>query len=283
MLISVSVGESPVSVRVAEGKHGIEPGGASASLARVDGWGINTANMAEAVRRTIDAAKRGEGFAVVTLNLDHLVKLRRNDGFRRAYAAARIVTADGAPVAALARLQNRSIERTAGADLLVPLVEAAAEAGLAIYLYGSRDDVLARAGRALAGRCEGRLDIVGSSAPGADFDPTGPEADAAIARIKASGARLVLLALGAPKQEIFAARAVEQGVHAGFVCIGAALDFIVGAQVRAPELMQRHGLEWLWRLATNPRRLAARYAQCALLLADLTLVDPVRQRLSGSR
>lgn len=272
-----------MSARVAEGMTEVEISRAPASLARVDGWAITTATMADAVRDTIAAARRGGGFSVVTLNLDHLVKLRRNDDFRRAYAAARIVTADGAPVAALARLQNRTIERTAGADLLVPLVEAAAEAGIALYLYGSRDDVLARAGRALASRCEGRLDIVGSSSPGANFDPTGPEADAAIARIKASGARLVLLALGAPKQEVLAARAVAQGVDAGFVCIGAALDFIVGAQVRAPGFMQRHGLEWLWRLATNPRRLGARYAQCALLLADLTLVDPLRQRLAGSR
>lgn len=281
MLMSVSVGINPVNAGVGEGV--VASDRARNDLARVDGWGINSATLADAVQRTIEGARRGESFAVVTLNLDHLVKLRRNADFRRAYAAARIVTADGAPVAALARLQNRAIERATGADMLVPLVEAAAEAKLPIYLFGSRDEIIAKAGRTLASRCDNRLDIVGSSAPGQNFDPNGPEADAAIARIKASGARLVLLALGAPKQEIFAARAVEQGVEAGFVCIGAALDFVVGAQVRAPGLMQRHGLEWLWRLATNPRRLGARYAQCALLLADLTVVDPLRQRISGNR
>lgn len=279
--MSVSVGISSVSAPVGEGEVGSDR--SRGDLARVDGWGINSATLTDAVQRIIAAARRGESFTVVTLNLDHLVKLRRNPAFRRAYAAARIVTADGAPVAALARLQNGSIERATGADMLVPLVEAAAEAKLPIYLYGSRNEIIAEAGRALASRCNNRLDIVGSSAPGQSFDPFGPEADAAIARIKASGAKLVLLALGAPKQEIFAARAVEQGVAAGFVCIGAALDFVVGAQVRAPGFMQRHGLEWLWRLATNPRRLGARYAKCALLLADLTLVDPLRQRISGSR
>lgn len=253
------------------------------TLAEVDGWPINIATMRQAIDEIVAAAHRGEGFSVVTMNLDHLVKLRRSGPFRRAYAAARYVTADGAPVAALARLQASEVERTTGADLLVPLAQAAAAARLPVYLFGSTDGVLARAGRDLAQRCDGRLDIVGSASPSVDFDPESAEADAAIARIRDSGARLVLLALGAPKQEIFAARAVAQGVAAGFVSIGSALDFIAGDQIRAPGILQRHGMEWAWRLATNPRRLGARYAQCALLLAEIAVLAPVKHRLSGTR
>ena len=85
---------------------------------------------------------------------------------------------------------------------------------------------------------------------------------------------------GAPKQEIFAARAVARDVPIGFVCIGAGLDFLVGAQVRAPAIMQRFGLEWLWRLASDPGRLAKRYARCAIVLAEIALVAPVK-RLVG--
>ncbi len=251
-------------------------------LAAVDGWQINVANLDHAVKAIAAAASRGDGFAVFTLNLDHLVKLRRSSKFRRAYAHARFVTADGAPVARLAAQQNALIERTTGADLVVPLAEAAARLDLPVYLFGSTGEVLARAARDLK-RCAGNLEIVGEVAPLSGFDPEGPEADAAIARIEASGARLCFVALGAPKQEIFAARAVARGTSVGFLCVGAALDFLAGSQSRAPRFMQSTGLEWLWRLANNPRRMASRYLPCALLLAEITLSAPVRGLLAGLR
>lgn len=254
----------------------------TAPLARVDGRGINCPNMTHAVQETISRAKAGQSFSVFTLNLDHLVKLRRSPAFRDAYASADIVTADGAPVAWLARFENPTIERTTGADLLMPLAEAAAAAQLPVYLFGSSADVMARAGRELSERTDGRIDIAGTMAPSHSFDPNGAEADEAIQRIRKSGARLVFVALGAPKQEIFAARARAQGLPCGIVCIGAAVDFIAGAQVRAPKTMRDNGLEWIWRLASNPRRLAKRYADCAALLFDLVLLAPWRERLGGT-
>lgn len=252
-------------------------------FATVDGWGINVASLIEATTRVSDAAEAGDSFAVTTLNLDHLVKLRSNENFRRAYRAARFVTADGAPVAYLARRQHPAVERTTGADLLVPLALEASKRRLPVFLFGTSAQVIQRAGRDLAERCDGSLDIVGSYAPPQGFDPESREADIAIERIRESGARLCFVALGAPKQELFAARAVEQGVPCGFVSIGASLDFLAGEQVRAPSVMRDHGLEWLWRLATSPRRLGWRYAQCAMLLADLTLGTPIRERLNGRR
>ena len=98
--------------------------------------------------------------------------------------------------------------------------------------------------------------------------------------ISASGARLCFVALGAPKQEIFAARAVARGVPAGFVCIGAGLDFIVGAQVRAPAIMQKFGFEWLWRLANDPVRLTRRYTRCAVVLAEIIVFHPLKQQIT---
>lgn len=252
-------------------------------LATVDGQGINCPNLVAAVTAIIDRAKRADAFTVFTLNLDHLVKLRRNSAFRRAYDNAGIVTADGAPIAWLARFQDAKVERTTGADLLVPLVEAAAEARLPVFLFGTSADVMARAGQDLAARTDGHLDIAGTLAPSAAFDPEGPEADAAIARIEKSGARLAFVALGAPKQELFAERARAQGIQCGFVCVGAALDFLAGAQIRAPETLRNGGLEWLWRLASNPRRFVRRYAECAGLMLELMLVEPFRRREINSR
>lgn len=252
-------------------------------LATVDGWPISLANQRQTIDAIVAAARESRPFSVVTLNLDHLVKLRRDPRFRHAYGVARMITADGAPVAWLAARQHPSIERTTGADLVVPLSQAAAEAKLPVYLFGTAPDVLARAGRDLAGRSDFTLDIAGSASPAHGFDPEGPEADAALERIKQSGARLCFVALGAPKQEIFAARAVEKGVPCGFVCIGAALDFLAGTQVRAPQIMQRSGTEWLWRLSTNPRRLAGRYARCAIVLADLIVRAPFQSHIPTQR
>lgn len=251
-------------------------------LAAIDGHGINCPNLAQAVHAAVQRAKSGDGFTLFTLNLDHLVKLRRNPAFTAAYANADIVTADGAPVAWLARTQNAFVQRTTGADLLLPLAEAAAQAKLPVFLFGTSPDVMARAGRDLSERTDGLLSIAGTLSPSASFDPQGPEADAAIEKIGQSGARLAFIALGAPKQEIFAERARAKGLNCGFVCIGASLDFIAGTQVRAPRFLRDSGAEWIWRLATNPRRLAKRYAECAALFIDLILIAPLRDRMTRS-
>ena len=250
-----------------------------APLATIAGWPINIANQGQAIAKITDAAARGESFSVCTLNLDHLDKLKHESGFRRAYSMARFVTADGAPVAFLASLQGNTIERTTGADLVLPLTRAAAERRLPIYLFGTRPEVLAGASKVLASHAGDKLDIVGSSSPARDFDPEGVAAEEALDAIAASGARLCLIALGAPKQEIFAARGVARGVPCGFVSIGAALDFLVGEQVRAPVFMQKIGMEWFWRLASNPVRLTRRYARCAVVLAEIALVAPAKRAI----
>lgn len=238
-------------------------------LAVVDGWPINIATLDEAVETITEAASRGDGFSVFTLNLDHLVKLRHEESFRAAYERADFVTADGAPVAALARRQAGHVERATGADLVEPLAHEAARARLPVFLFGTTPAALKAAEDHLQEATQGKLRIAGSFSPPLGFDPQGPQADQAIKKIKASGAKLCFVALGAPKQELFAARAREQGVKCGFICIGAALDFLAGMQRRAPKLAQNLNIEWLWRLVLSPRRLAHRYALCALVLADI--------------
>jgi exopolysaccharide biosynthesis WecB/TagA/CpsF family protein len=258
-------------------------GSSSAPLAIIDGWAVTAASPDETIRTIIARARNAESFTVNTLNLDHLVKLRRDADFRAAYSSATIVTADGAPIVWLARRQGAIIERTTGADLVVPLLQEAARHHLPVYLFGTSDEVLSKCTATLRNLTGGTLNICGASAPPQGFDCAGPAADAAITAIRASGARLVLVALGAPKQEIFAARAQAAELGAGLICIGAALDFIVGAQTRAPRMLRTLGLEWAWRLATNPRRLAVRYAQCAFLMADLVIVRPLRDKFTARK
>lgn len=234
----------------------------------IDGITINTPTMDDAVTSIVNAAQQGQSFSVCTLNLDHVVQLKARRDFRHAYQRARFVTADGFPIVILGWLAKMPLQRTTGADLVIPVCEQASRRGLPIFLLGSNDTTLLETESRLKQQFPG-LDVTGTFAPGANFDPYSAEADEAIERIRASGARLCFVALGAPRQEIFAARCLDHAPGVGLLCIGAALDFIAGTQARAPRLAQKSGLEWFWRASRNPRRLGPRYARCMAALPGL--------------
>lgn len=247
----------------------------SPALAFIDGQAVNAPTLATAVEMAMARLRTGRGFTLFTLNLDHLVKRRADPTFRYAYARADIVTADGQPVVTLARKQGAKLERATGADLVVPLCAAAEAERVPVYLFGATEESLQRASNQLR-RWFPRLDVRGAEAPPMGFDPDGETALAAGEKIAASGARLCFVALGAPKQELFAARMAALAKaggqdRVGYVCIGAALDFISGHQQRAPRIFQQLGLEWVYRLCAHPGRLGMRYARCAVLYARLRL------------
>ena len=246
----------------------------------VDGWPISLPTIDAAVEAIAGRAERHESFTVFTLDLDHVVKLRRDSRLREAFRSADLVSAEGVPVVWLAQRQGATIRRTAGADLAVPLAIEASRRQIPMYLFGSSPAVLGKAARRLADLTNGLIDIAGTDSTTANFDPEGPEADAAIAKIAASGARIAFIALEAPRQEVFAARAKAQGIRCGFVCVGPALDFLAGAKVRAPKWMQQSGTEWLWLLGTNPVHLAPRYRDCAKVFGAL-LLDKSTHKLAG--
>lgn len=213
---------------------------------------------------------RGEGFALATLNLDHVVKLGRSEPFRAAYAAQDLVVADGNPVVWLSRLAGRPVELVPGSELVAPLSALAARLDVPVALLGSTQDTLDRAAERLA-RDHPGLRVVARIAPPMGFDPEGPAAETCFAELEAAGARLCFLALGAPKQEIFAARGRQRLPGCGFASVGAGIDFIAGKQKRAPRWVRAMAMEWLWRAAGNPKRLARRYLECGLILPDLTV------------
>ena len=248
---------------------------------RVDGISVNMHSMPEAVSAVIAAAENGHGFCVFTLNLDHCNKLRSDRKFYAAYRRARFVTADGFPIVLLGRLNGVRVQRTTGADLLEPLCAEASRRRLPVFLLGPSQSVIRRAAEKLRQRTGG-LDVIGVYAPGANFDPESLDADLAIERIRQSGARLCFVALGAPRQEVFAARCLDRVPGVAFVCVGAALDFVAGTQKRAPRFFQNYGLEWLWRLSNNPQRLAARYLRCAAVLPRL-VAGAIPQAITARR
>lgn len=207
----------------------------------------------------------GEGFALATLNLDHLVKLGRDPGFAAAYAAQDLVVADGNPVVWLSRLAGRPVALVPGSELVVPLAGLAAGAGVPVALVGTTEPALRAAAATLQARVPG-LRVACCLAPPMGFDPDSDAAAEVLRQVGTSGARLVFLALGAPRQERLAVRGRAALPGVGFASVGAGLDFLAGTQLRAPVWVRRIAMEWLWRMLTNPRRLARRYAECALIL-----------------
>ncbi len=240
---------------------------------------VNTATRTRLLAEIDSRLADRKGFSVATLNLDHLVKLRRFPVFRQAYARQSHVVADGHPIVWISRLAGRAVHLIPGCELVHPVARLAADRGAPVAFLGSRETTLARAAERLERRHPG-LEVAARISPSFDFDPFGMEADACIEELRRSGARVCFLALGAPKQEVFAARAQSALPEVGFLSIGAGLDFLAGTQKRAPLWMRRFALEWLWRAVDDPKRLAMRYVRCATLMPGLIL-DGLRVRLAG--
>jgi exopolysaccharide biosynthesis WecB/TagA/CpsF family protein len=212
----------------------------------------------------------GKGFALATVNLDHLVKLRANPGFRTAYARQDMVVADGNPIVWLSKLAGRPVALVPGSDLVLPLVRAAAQCGRPVVLFGSAPGALAGAAQSLRAQVPGVV-VARTIAPPFGFDPSGDAAREMLRDIASVGPCLCLIALGAPKQEEFAALGRALAPQAGFASVGAGVDFLSGHQQRAPELARRFALEWLWRALQNPKRMVPRYLSCAAILPGQAL------------
>jgi N-acetylglucosaminyldiphosphoundecaprenol N-acetyl-beta-D-mannosaminyltransferase len=244
--------------------------GALPALAVIDGQVVNVSGISDAIDNIMHRLTRPESFLVCTVNLDHLVKRRRDPDFLRAYQRAEIASADGFPIAALARLDGVVIKRAPGSDLVMPLCEKAAAEKLPVFLIGTTFEALCLSAKHLVASYPA-LEICGVYAPPRDFESQSEAADQAIEIIRESGARICFVAMGAPRQEIFAARAIDETHNVAFVAIGGGLDFLAGTQVRCPPLLRRFYLEWAWRLMLDPRRLGLRYFRCAMLLVTLLM------------
>ncbi|HET9955720.1 MAG TPA: WecB/TagA/CpsF family glycosyltransferase [Polyangiaceae bacterium] len=204
----------------------------------------------------IDELVANGGGTVFTPNVDHVVVAEQNARFRAAYSRASLSLVDGMPVLWAARLLGQPLPmKVSGSDLIEPLMQRAAQRGYRVYLFGGDDGVAEKARDVLIQKFPG-LNIVGWDNPRINVDAI---SDELLAKIRATNPQLVLVALGAPKQELFCAEQREKLAPAVLLGIGASLDFVAGIRKRAPRWMSRMGLEWLFRLAQEPRRLAHRY------------------------
>jgi N-acetylglucosaminyldiphosphoundecaprenol N-acetyl-beta-D-mannosaminyltransferase len=238
---------------------------------------VNLTTMQRTLDAVGDKARAGEGFTLFTVNLDHVVKLNQNRLFREAYERANFITADGWPIVWLIQQQyGRGVERTTGADLLEPMCKLAAEQGHPLYFIGP-SPASQKAGLSILAERYPGLIVAGAEAPMLPAVLDEVTLDAFAERINASGARVCILSLGAPKQEVLADALFQRCPKVGFLCVGAALDFISGHAARAPRLFQSVGMEWFWRMVNDPKRLALRYASCGVALVKLALPTMFRK------
>ena len=221
----------------------------------------------------------GRGGAVFTPNVDHVVNAETDAALVAAYEICTLSVADGKPLVWASRLLRDPLpEKISGSDLAVPLAVRAARKGHRIYLIGGGPGVADEAAAIL--RKGHGANIVGTDSPMLGLTGS-PAEDAAVEKIRAARPDLVMVAFGAPKQELFIQRAWPKVPAAVWLGIGGTFDFIAGRVRRAPLWMQESGLEWAYRLAQEPRRLWKRYLindpKFALVLARM-LATPRRDR-----
>jgi N-acetylglucosaminyldiphosphoundecaprenol N-acetyl-beta-D-mannosaminyltransferase len=231
----------------------------------------------------LEGVRGRSGGWIVTPNLDILRHFTRSPESRRLIFAATHRVADGQPIVWASRLVGRPVPgRVPGSDLVLSLPEAAARAGLSVFLLGGNPGVAAAAAARLEARCPG-LERVESYCPPYGFERDPGELATIKKALTAARPALVLVGLGFPKQERLIRLLRSEMPEAWFVGVGISLSFLAGDQPRAPAALQRLGLEWLHRLVHEPRRLFRRYVVHGLPFALRLLAWAVMERLRPQR
>jgi len=225
----------------------------------VGGVPIDSLTLQEAILAIDDLVARKAGGAVFTPNVDHVVEFEQNPRLREAYAGADLSLVDGMPVLWASRLVGAPLpEKISGSDLVEPLLAHASARGWRVFLLGGGGGVAELAAAKLAVRMPG-LEVVGTLGPRVDMGQPKERRREIVEAIARARPDVVLVAFGAPKQELFIHESRAELAPAVLFGLGASLDFIAGTLSRAPAWVSNAGLEWAYRLAREPRRLWKRY------------------------
>lgn len=229
--------------------------------------GIHDVTEEEAVGWVERFIQEGGPHQVVTVNPEFVMEARRNAAFRRVLNEADLAVPDGVGILWAGRLLGRPFrERVPGVELVLRLAERAAEQGYRLFLLGAAPGVAEEAAARLRERYPG-LTIAGTYAG----SPDPAEEEEIGARIRAASPHILLVAYGAPRQDLWLKRNLPRLNVAVGIGVGGTLDYISGRVRRAPAWMRRYGLEWLYRLFRQPwrwRRMLSLPAFAALVLAE---------------
>lgn len=202
----------------------------------------------------IEQGKRGY---VTFSNVHVVVTAKKNKALQMAVNQATLAAPDGMPLAIIGKLLKEKMERCSGPDMMPAIIESGLEKGYRHYFYGSTEETLAALQQKLKHKYP-KIQIVGAYSP--PFRPLSEEETSAILHtINNSQADYIWIGLGAPKQEIWMNQQLSNLNKGVMLGVGAAFDFHAGKVSRAPEWMQKSGLEWLHRLLSEPKRLFKRY------------------------
>lgn len=220
---------------------------------------IDNLTMQEALQAIDELIKKNDSAYVVTPNVDHIVQLETNKELQKVYSNASLILTDGKPLLWIAKWYGTPIkEKISGSDLFPLLCKMAAEKGYTMFFLGAAEGVAAKAAENLMKRYKG-LQVVGTYSPPFGFEKNSEEMNKIKEMIKRVHPHILIVGLGCPKQEKFMYyHCKELGVPISFG-LGASLDFEAGNIKRAPKWMADHGLEWLFRITQDPKRMAKRY------------------------
>lgn len=250
------------------------------SKTQLFGIEIDILDMGGAVDRLRDWVESGQRPCkyVVTPNVDHAVLYQDNESLRQAYEGADMVLADGHPIVWTSMISGQRLpERVAGSELVPELFESFNERGrLRVFLLGAADGVAARAAKNMEEQWP-NVETVGVYSPPMGFEKSDEECETILQRLEEANADVVVVGLGAPKQEIWVSKYADRIPASAALCVGATIDFLAGEKKRAPVWMQRYGVEWLHRMCSEPKRLVKRYAHDAWVFPKLVL-----RQLTGS-
>ena len=226
--------------------------------ANILGVGVSALNMTMALEVIEGWIERREPHYVCVTGVHGVMESQRDENLRRIHNRAGLVTPDGMPLVWLSRLKGfRHVERVYGPDLMLALCERSAAKGYRHFFYGGAEGVPEQLASVLQKRFPG-LQVAGTFSP--PFRPLTPEEDDQIIQmINEAAPDIVWVGLSTPKQERWMAEHVGRLTAPVLIGVGAAFDFLTGRKPQAPRWMQRAGLEWLFRLLTEPRRLWRRY------------------------
>lgn len=249
------------------------------SRVHIAGIPVDAVDMSQALSRLGALLGTGRLRQVCTINLDFLVGAQRNAETRRIFQRGELNLPDGWPVVWLGRLQGNPMPtRVAGADLVPELVRLAAERGSGVFLLGGEHGVAESTARLLRELHAG-LRVDWYEPPRVAIDAMdNPEI---VARIRASGADVLLVAFGHPKQDRWIDQHRDQLPVSVAIGVGCAFDLIAGRVRRAPRWMQDRGLEWLFRMLQEPRRLSGRYLHDSVRLIPIAFRIGLRRLTSG--
>ena len=220
---------------------------------------IDNLTMEEAIQEIDRLIVENKKSYIVTPNVDHIVQLERGGELCKAYKGADLILTDGKPLIWISKWYGTPIkEKISGSDLFPKLCELASEKGYCMYFLGAAEGVAAKAAKNLMKRYP-RLQVVGTYSPPFDFEKDENEIKKIIKQIKDVKPHILIVGLGCPKQEVFIFNNKDILDVPLSLGLGASLDFEAGMVKRAPKWMSDNGLEWLYRIKQEPKRMAKRY------------------------